>query len=285
MAKQPHNKALGRGLAELLADDEAETTQRESTLPIDVIVPNPAQPRRHFDPDLLDELAASIRERGVIQPLIVRPDPGKQGRYQIVAGERRWRAAQKAQLHEVPVVIRDLDDAQVLELAIIENIQRTDLNPVEEARGFAQLIEQFGHTQEKLAEAMGKSRSYIANALRLLTLPQSVLDHLAAGRLSAGHARALITAEDPAALAERVIAQGLSVRETERLVKDQKTKATAAPKPRVVKDPDTLALEADLSASIGLPVKIEHKGEKGGEVRLRYASLEELDGICQLLSR
>ncbi len=287
MTKKPQGKGLGRGLSALLADAgdaEEEVRVAADTAPIDLIRPNPGQPRKTFREEELDELAASIREKGVIQPLIVRPDPGKAGAFQIVAGERRWRAAQRAQLHEVPVVIRELTDLEVLELAIIENIQRSDLNPVEEASGFAQLMEGFGHTQEKLAEAMGKSRSYIANALRLLTLPPAVIEHLRAGRLSAGHARALITADDPAKLAEEVIAKGLSVRATEQLIKDRKAAPVRRPMPKHDKDADTRALEADLSANLGLKVQIEHKGV-GGEVRLRYSSLDELDGICQMLSR
>ncbi len=287
MTKKPQGKGLGRGLSALLADAgdaEEEVRVAADTAPIDLIRPNPGQPRKTFREEELDELAASIREKGVIQPLIVRPDPGKAGAFQIVAGERRWRAAQRAQLHEVPVVIRELTDLEVLELAIIENIQRSDLNPVEEASGFAQLMEGFGHTQEKLAEAMGKSRSYIANALRLLTLPPAVIEHLRAGRLSAGHARALITADDPAKLAEEVIAKGLSVRATEQLIKDRKAAPVRRPLPKQDKDADTRALEADLSANLGLKVQIEHKGA-GGEVRLRYSSLDELDGICQMLSR
>lgn len=288
MTKKPQAKGLGRGLSALLADageaPEEELRAAADTAPIDLIRPNPGQPRKAFKEEELDELAASIREKGVIQPLIVRPDPNKEGAFQIVAGERRWRAAQRAQLHEVPVVIRELTDLEVLELAIIENIQRSDLNPVEEASGFAQLMEGFGHTQEKLAEAMGKSRSYIANSLRLLSLPPAVIEHLRAGRLSAGHARALITADDPEKLAEEVIAKGLSVRATEQLIKDRKAAPVRKPAPRSEKDADTRALEADLSANLGLKVQIDHKGA-GGEVRVRYSSLDELDGLCQLLSR
>ncbi len=288
MAKKPQTKGLGRGLSALLADSGDEdlgAVSADASAPIDLVRPNPAQPRKSFREDELDELAASIREKGIIQPLIVRPDPERPKGYQIVAGERRWRAAQRAQLHEIPIVVRNLSDLEVLELAIIENIQRSDLNPVEEASGFAQLMEKFGHTQEKLAEAMGKSRSYVANALRLLTLPTEVLDHLRAGRISAGHARALVTADDPVGLAAEIIARGLSVRATEQLIKQSKTRMAQPPRARIEKDADTRALEADLTANIGVPVNIDHKGDRGGEVRLRYKSLEELDGICQLLSR
>ncbi|MFT6225616.1 MAG: ParB family chromosome partitioning protein [Paracoccaceae bacterium] len=251
-----------------------------------MIRPNPEQPRRSFAEDDMAELAASIREKGVIQPLVVRRDPSRPGGFQIVAGERRWRAAQRVQLHDLPVVVRDFTDDEALEVAIIENIQRADLNAVEEAAGYRQLMDKFQHTQEKLAEVMGKSRSHIANALRLLTLPESVIDHLRAGRLSAGHARALVTAADPAALAEQVIARGLSVRQTEALAKAQKVQPEAPRKPaRPDKDADTRALEADLSAAVGMKVAIDHKQDGAGEMRVRYGSLEELDNLCQLLSR
>jgi ParB family transcriptional regulator, chromosome partitioning protein len=293
-------KGLGRGLSALLADigpeagaataPAAEPAPRapDRTVPIERLHPNPDQPRLHFDEAALEELAGSIREKGVIQPLIVRPHPETPDAYQIVAGERRWRAAQRAQLHALPVLVRELSDTEVLELAIIENIQRADLNPLEEAQGFRQLMDRFGHTQEKLAEALGKSRSHIANLLRLLTLPEPVLELLRAGRLTAGHARALVTAPDPAALARHVVERGLSVRQTEALARQ-----AAAPRPArqaplrgPAKDADTRALEADLTAALGLPVAIEHRpGSEKGELRIRYGSLEELDGLCQLLSR
>lgn len=285
MATRPTGKGLGRGLSALLGEPEHVTeAQSPHHLPIDRIHPNPAQPRRRFDTAELENLAASIRERGVLQPLIVRPDPNGDG-WQIVAGERRWRAAQMAQLHDVPVVVRQLDDAAVLEIAIVENIQRADLTPVEEARGYARLIEEFGHTQEKLGDIVGKSRSHIANTLRLLSLPDDVLALLADGRLSAGHARALIGTPNPALLALQVVARGLSVRETEALVKAARARAAAPRVARAEKDADTKALEADLTAALRLPVKIEHRGEEGGELRLRYRSLEELDGLCRLLSQ
>ena len=221
----------------------------------------------------------------MIQPLVLRPDPSGEG-YQIVAGERRWRAAQRAQLHEVPAVVRDLDDQTVLEVAIIENVQRADLTPVEEARGYSRLMRDFGHTQEKLASIVGKSRPHIANALRLLTLPETVLGYLDEGRISAGHARALVTAENPVALAEQVIARNLSVRETEALARRAKPEGPARPSGGAGKDADTRALEMDLSANLGMKVRIDHKSEKdGGELRIRYATLDELDAICQLISR
>ncbi len=286
--KRPQGKGLGRGLSALIGESEPEeglASPEADAIAIDLIKPNPDQPRRRFSDDEIDELAASIRERGVIQPLVLRPDPSGEG-YQIVAGERRWRAAQRAQLHEVPAVVRDLDDQTVLEVAIIENVQRADLTPVEEARGYSRLMQDFGHTQEKLASIVGKSRPHIANALRLLTLPETVLGYLDEGRISAGHARALVTAENPVALAEQVIARNLSVRETEALARRAKPEGPARPSGGAGKDADTKALEMDLSANLGMKVRIDHKSEKdGGELRIRYASLDELDAICQLISR
>jgi ParB family chromosome partitioning protein len=285
-------KGLGRGLSALLADVGPEASRPagvpgQRPIPVDRIRPNPDQPRRAFDERDLADLAASIREKGVIQPLILRPHPADPNGYEIVAGERRWRAAQLAGVHELPAVVRELDDAEVLELAIIENVQRADLNPAEEAQGYRQLMDRFGHTQERLAEGLGKSRSHIANLLRLLTLPEPVLAHLRAGRLSAGHARALVTAAEPEALARQVIERSLSVRQTEALAR---AAARPAAPPRTArpagKDADTRALEADLSAALRLPVSIEHRpGGAAGELRIRYASLDELDGLCQLLTR
>jgi ParB family transcriptional regulator, chromosome partitioning protein len=292
-------KGLGRVLSALLADVGPEIGAAESrpadaprppsqAVPIERIHPNPSQPRRRFDDGALDELTNSIREKGVIQPLIVRPHPEIPDAYEIVAGERRWRAAQRAQLHELPVLVRELNDTEVLELAIIENIQRADLNPLEEAQGYRQLMDRFGHTQEKLAEALSKSRSHIANLLRLLTLPEPVLELVRAGRLSAGHARALITAPDPAALARQVVERDLSVRQTEALARQAAAQRPFRPNGAraPAKDADTRALEQDLTAAIGLPVAIEHRpGSEKGELRIRYTTLEELDGLCQLLSR
>ena len=289
-------KGLGRGLSALLADVAPSPRRNDDTgapapagqrmLPIERIRPNPNQPRRDFSEKDLQDLAGSIREKGVIQPLILRQHPTEPDLFEIVAGERRWRAAQMAQVHELPVVVRVLDDTEVLELAIIENVQREDLNAIEEAMGYRQLMDRFGHTQEKLAEALGKSRSHIANLLRLLTLPEEVLDHVRAGRLSAGHARALITAAQPEALARQVIEKDLSVRQTEQLARAVLAPAqlgSAAARP--VKDADTRALEEDLTANLRLKVSIEHKqGKQAGEVRIRYRTLEELDGLCQLLS-
>ena len=286
-------RGLGRGLSALMADvsldDPAESPAGDSAkradmvVPIEDLHPNPDQPRRDFVQANLDELAASIREKGVIQPLIVRPDPSGSG-YQIVAGERRWRAAQMAQLHELPVLVRALDDTEVLEVAIIENIQRADLNPVEEAMGYRHLMDRFGHTQENLAQALGKSRSHIANLMRLLGLPDEVLQYLRDGALTAGHARALITTENPVELAKKAVAQGLSVRAVEKLAKKPAV-APARPKPPAEKDADTRVLEQDLSASTGLKIVIDHKpGGEAGQVAIRYSSLDELDTICQALS-
>lgn len=287
-------KGLGRGLSALLADvgpAPAEDTPRrapaDSSVPIERIRPNPAQPRRDFDERELEELAASIREKGVIQPLILRPHPVEPETWEIVAGERRWRAAQRAGIHALPAVIRNLDDTEVLELAIIENIQRADLNPLEEALGYRQLMDRFGHTQERLGEALGKSRSHIANLLRLLTLPEPVLDLLREGKLSAGHARALVTASTPEVLARQIVEKGLSVRQTEALARTASVAAapTRTQRPAAAKDADTRALEEDLTAALRLKVTIDHRpGAKSGELKIRYGTLEELDGLCQLLS-
>ena len=298
--KKIKKRGLGRGLSALMADVEADTFSKPSVgrsadvaLPIEKIEPNPDQPRRQFTEADLADLAASIRTKGVIQPLIVRKSPKTADMYEIVAGERRWRAAQMVQLHELPVLIREFDDTEVLEVAIIENIQRSDLNPIEEAAGYRQLMDKFGHTQEKLAEALGKSRSYIANLLRLLHLPDEVLELLRNSKLSAGHARALITSDTPVELARQVVANGLSVRATEALVKKaaagEQTTAKAAGSPRAgshTKDADTKALEGDLSASLGLKVLVEHRGgSEAGQIIVNYGSLEQLDDICRILSR
>lgn len=298
MEKKSRPRGLGRGLSALMADvapNEEENIggqapkRPDMNVPIERVHPNPDQPRRSFTPDQLEELASSIKEKGVIQPLIVRPRPGHDGEFEIVAGERRWRAAQMAQLHELPVLVRSFDDVEVLEVAIIENIQRADLNPVEEAAGYKQLMEKFGHTQEKLSTALGKSRSHIANLVRLLQLPDEVQSYLQEGKLSAGHARALITSDDPAALARRVIQNELSVRETEKLVKKGSDPAqSAAPrraKAPVEKDADTRALEGDLSAALGMAVEIIHEaGTESGQIKIRYKSLEQLDDLCMRLS-
>jgi ParB family chromosome partitioning protein len=294
-------RGLGRGLSALLDEQAAEVAIDEAAtaashaahapggahlVPIELLRPNPDQPRKSFGEDELDELAQSIRSRGVIQPLLARPAPGRPGEYEIVAGERRWRAAQRAGLRELPAVIRALDDAEVLQIAIVENVQRADLNAVEEALAYRALIDQYGHTQEEVAEAVGKSRSHVANTLRLLGLPADVQDHVLHGRLSAGHARALATAADPSGLARRVIEGGLNVRDTEAMARKAaggEGRARPATSARG-KDVDTLALESDLAEMLGLEVQILDKGG-AGELRVRYASLEQLDEVCRRLSR
>jgi len=290
---RPKSRGLGRGLSALMADvgpaSAAPDAPRlaERTLPIDRIHPNPDQPRRSFNADALAELAASIREKGVIQPLIVRPSPRTPDAFEIVAGERRWRAAQQVQVHEVPVIVRDFDDTEVLEVAIIENIQRADLNPVDEAAGFRQLMDRFGHTQDQLATALGKSRSHIANALRLLTLPDGVRHLLTEGRLSAGHARALVGHDEAEAIAARVVSEGLSVRAVEALTRRKKADPTGGRSPRGApeKDADTRQIEAELAAALGMRVTIDHiPGTEGGTLSIRYADLGQLDDLLRALS-
>ena len=276
---------LGRGLAALIGDMQTAEGVRGSEevpggvrqVPISQVIASRANPRREFDAEHLEELANSVREKGVMQPLLVRPH-GDQ--FEIIAGERRWRAAQKAGLHEVPVIVREVDDKEALELAIIENVQRVDLNPLEEAQGYGQLIDQFSYTQQDLAQVIGKSRSHVANTMRLLRLPEDVRGMLARGELTAGHARTLITADDPSGLAKRIASSGLSVREAEALAQRgagaAKKKSTDA---KPAKDPDTLALERRLSDMLGLSVSIDHKDE-GGRLEIRYRTLEQLDGVC-----
>ncbi len=292
-------RGLGRGLSALLGENEVSATlnpdQRPSErpawshmLPIEFLRPNPDQPRKVFSESELDELSSSIREKGVIQPLLVRPT-GVGGEYEIVAGERRWRAAQRAGLRELPVVIRNLADGEVLEIGIIENVQRVDLNPIEEALAYRQLMDRFGRTQDAVAEAVGKSRPHIANALRLLNLPEAVQGYVLQGQLTAGHARAVVSASDPLSLARQVIDQNLSVRQAEALARKSAADAGKAPRAKGSgasrgKDADTIALENDLSETLGLTVEIlDHGGE--GEVRVRYATLEQLDELCRRLSR
>jgi len=286
--KHRRPSGLGRGLSSLLGEVAQEAPVAGAParaglqmLPVSSLEPNPAQPRRHFDEDALDELAASIKVRGLIQPIVVR---ARDDRYQIVAGERRWRAAQRAQLHDVPVIVREFDDTQTLEVAIVENIQRQDLNAVEEAEAYKRLIDEFGHTQEVIGRLVHKSRSHIANLLRLLDLPERVRNMVAAGDLSMGHARALISSADPQALAEEVVRRGLSVRDTEKLVSTGKPrKASAGPIANAGANADIEALERQLGDMLGLKVKIAHRSE-GGTVTLNYSSLDQLDMICQRLS-
>jgi ParB family chromosome partitioning protein len=284
-------RGLGRGLAALMGEVKGDTKgdaprRPDMKVPVEMLKPNPDQPRRSFPEAALEELAASIREKGVIQPLIVREKPKGSGTYEIIAGERRWRAAQLARLHELPVIIRDFNDTEVLEVAIIENIQRDDLNAVEEAQAYAQLMERFGHTQEKVAATLGKSRSHIANFLRMLSLPEEVLSLVRDGKLSAGHARALVVLDDPGPLARRAVAEGLSVRGIEALAKAENAPPQKK-KPRSEgggKDADTRALEGEISAALGMKVTIEHQGgDKGGTLSISFKSLEELDDLCAKL--
>jgi ParB family transcriptional regulator, chromosome partitioning protein len=253
------------------------------SIPIDLVQRNPQQPRKHFDEAELTELANSIRSHGVLQPILVRPIAD--GRYEIVAGERRWRAAQRAGLHSIPAVVRELNEVEVLEIAIVENVQRTDLNPIEEAYGFQALIDRFGRTQEEIAEAVGKSRPHIANMLRLLKLPEDLQEMVRDGRLSAGHARAILTAPDPRGLAQRAISQGLNVRDVERLAqqaKDEKHGPRVTPGGGDGKSADTRALEQSLSNALGLEVTIAEKGT-AGEVKISYKTLEQLDDVIRRL--
>ncbi|MBL8906423.1 MAG: ParB/RepB/Spo0J family partition protein [Rhizobiales bacterium] len=281
-------RRLGRGLAALIGDDAADelpaADQRAlRQIPIDLVRPNPNNPRHHFDDETIEELAVSIRAKGLLQPLMVRQREA--GHYEIVAGERRWRAAQRAGIHEVPAIVRELSDGEALEIALIENIQRADLNPLEEARGYAQLMNEFAYTQQQLADSLGKSRSHIANTLRLLNLPESVRAHIEAGRLTAGHARTLVAADDPASLAARIIEMGLNVRQAEELTRDVSTAKRKTPKPKPEKSPDIKALEAQLGESLGLQVSIADHGEKGGTVSITYSTLEQFDEITRRLMR
>jgi ParB family chromosome partitioning protein len=284
-------RGLGRGLSSLLGEaareqpiaGDAVRATGVQMIPIAQLIPNPDQPRRHFDDAALDELAESIAVRGLIQPIVARPRD--HGYYEIVAGERRWRAAQRARLHELPVLVRKLDDAETLELAIIENIQRQDLNAIEEAEAYQRLAREYGHKQEALAKIVGKSRSHVANLLRLLDLPESVRAAVADGRLSMGHARALIGAADPAALAEEVVRRGLSVRETEELARGGKAKRASAAAPTETNggNADVAMLERQLRDQLGLKVGIAF-GPKGGTVTINYATLDQLDMVCARLS-
>jgi ParB family chromosome partitioning protein len=277
---------LGRGLAALIGDagDESAALARargQKKIPLAFLRPNPRNPRQAFNEAELEDLTHSIREKGIIQPILARTVPGLADTYEIIAGERRWRAAQKAGLHEVPIIIVEADDRQALELAVIENVQRTDLNALEEALGYQQLEREFGYSQNELAKVIGKSRSHVANTLRLLNLPDKTKRLLAEGAISAGHARALLTIAGADAIAERIVAQGLSVRDVEKI--SQKT-AGRARKTSEDKDSDTRALEKTLSDALGLLVTIAHRGETG-EVRIRYKSLDQLDDLCRRLKR
>ena len=295
MVEEQKSHRLGRGLSALLGETEFEASPTETEvsgvrrLPIEYLQPNPFQPRKTFAQEDLSELAASIKERGILQPILVRPYGDSPDTYQIVAGERRWRAAQRASLHDVPVVIQDLDDAETLEVALVENIQRTDLNAIEESAGYQALMDEFGYTQQTLSEVVGKSRSHVANMLRLMSLPASIRSLIEEGKLSAGHGRALLTADEPETLAAQIVREDLNVRQAEALAKNKtqtpKRSATSKPRGAAEKDADTLALEQNLSNSLGLKVSIDHKGDDGGNVVISYKTLEQLDDICRRLGR
>ena len=284
MSSSISKKGLGRGLSSLMGDAknisiQNETSNQETKISIANLKPSPSQPRRLFDKNSINELAESIRSKGLVQPILVRPSPSETGTYEIIAGERRWRAAQIAQLHEVPAVVRQLDDVEALEIAIIENVQRSDLSPIEEAAGYKRLIENHGHTQEALAEIVGKSRSHIANIIRLLGLPQSIQDMISEGKISSGHARAIMNSAFPEQLAEKIVTENLSVRDAENLVKFRKNGV----KKVKLKDPDTIDLENNLSAKLGLNVSIDHRGKKGGSIKITYKSLDQLELVTRKL--
>jgi len=286
MAEDVARRRLGRGLASLIGDVGGEAGVMERArpprhLPTAYLRPNPRNPRRAFDSADLDDLAASVREKGVVQPILVRPMADAINAYEIIAGERRWRAAQKAGLHEVPVVVHEASDKEALELAIIENVQRTDLNPIEEAHGYQQLIDEHGYSAPELARVIGKSRPHVVNTLSLLKLPEAVQAYLSEGKLTAGHARALIHVEDPEAVARRIVEEGLSVREAESL---RQARTVGRKRPRPEKDADTKALEKAISDHLGLKVTVNHKpGGESGEIRIAYKTLDQLDDIARRL--
>lgn len=293
MADDNPRMRLGRGLAALLGDVGSEAAaearnRAQRRVPIEFLRPNPLNPRQTFPEVELEELAASIRERDIIQPIIVRGVSGVADAFEIIAGERRWRAAQRAGLHDVPVVIVEADDRQALEFAIIENIQRADLNPLDEARGYENLVAQFGYTQNDLAKIMGKSRSHVTNTLRLSRLPEGVKQKVVSGALSAGHARALLAVSDPDLIAKRVIDQGLTVRDVERIAQretESPDEAIRKPRKTFERDADTAALEKRLSELLGLEVSVEHRGDKGGAIRIKYRTLEQLEALSHKLAQ
>jgi ParB family chromosome partitioning protein len=283
---------LGRGLAALIGDvgDEIGVVERargQRRVPIEFLRPNPRNPRKSFDEGELARLASSIGERGIIQPVVVRAIPTTPDVYEIVAGERRWRAAQAAGLHDVPVVVVEIDDKTSLEYAILENVQRSDLNPIEEAAGYQRLLDEFKYTQEELSKVIGKSRSHLANIVRLLELPPSVKERVIAGEITAGHARALLAVKNPESVARRVVEQSLTVRDVEEIAYadhgNAEPKGGRRRRAAAEKDPDTRAVEKALEDVLGLTVSIEHKAQ-GGELRIRYGTLEQLDGLCRRLN-
>jgi ParB family transcriptional regulator, chromosome partitioning protein len=281
---------LGRGLAALMGDVGAETTatperaRNQRRVPIEYLRPNPRNPRRNYSDAELDELAASIKERGIIQPVVVRPVRGAKDAYEIIAGERRWRAAQRAALHEIPIVPFEASDSEALELAIIENVQRTDLNALEEAGGYQMLASEYGHSHEDIAKIVGKSRSHVTNTLRLLKLPEPVKAYIHAGRITAGAARMLIGAPDPEEMAREIVDRGLNVRQVEALAKDRSSGSGKAVKKRVVKNADTIALERRLSDALGLTVTVDHRS-KGGVLQIHYRTLDQLDEVLRRLEK
>jgi len=307
MAKETKRRSLGRGLSALLGEETASVVEDQSlstgentstvghggadvvpfsngnqkTVAISKLVPGKYQPRTHFEEDAIEGLASSIKEKGILQPILVRPHPERAGEYEIIAGERRWQASQRAQLHEVPVIIKEMDDRDAAEIALVENLQRQDLSPLEEAEGYNRLMAEFSHTQEALSKALGKSRSHVANMMRLLALPSEVKSFLEDGLLSTGHARALLNCEQPAEIAKQVIKKGLNVRQTESLVKTAGVQSR--PKTKKEKDTDTIALERDLTDLLGVKVDIK-ASQKGGALTLHYSSLEQLDDLLHRLS-
>jgi len=281
---------LGRGLAALMGDVSAEATttperaRSQRRVPIEHLRPNPRNPRRNFSDAELDELAASIKERGIIQPVVVRPVRGAKDAYEIIAGERRWRAAQRAALHEIPIVPFEASDSEALELAVIENVQRTDLNPLEEAGGYQALASEYGHSHEDIAKIVGKSRSHVTNTLRLLKLPEPVKAYIHAGKISAGAARMLIGAADPEEMAREIVDRGLNVRQVEALAKDRAPGSGKAAKKRVVKSADTIALERRVSNTLGLTVTVDHRS-KGGVLHIHYRNLDQLEEVLRRLEK
>jgi len=289
MNEDASRRRLGRGLAALIGEIDRPVAagalkSADGRAPIEFLSPNPKNPRRSFGEADLADLTQSIKDHGIVQPVVVRPSPAQTGHYEIIAGERRWRAAQRAGLTEVPIIVRDVNDRTALELAIIENVQRSDLNPIEEALGYQQLIDEHGYSQADLGQVIGKSRSHVANTLRLLKLPDVIRSMLVDGALSAGHARTLVTAADPAGLAKRIVEDGLSVRQAEALAQAPASAEIETPRAKPEKDPDTLALERTLADALGMKVAVQHK-QRGGELRISYRSLDQLDEICHRLKR
>jgi ParB family chromosome partitioning protein len=280
--RKPPPSRLGRGLSALIPDaPSSQDGAALRTLPIEALEPGPFQPRGGMDKASLGELADSIREHGVLQPILARAKPGEDGRYQIIGGERRWRAAQAAQLHEVPVLVRDLGDREAMAVGLVENLQRQDLNAIEEAEGYRRLLDEFGLTQDALGQAVGKSRSHVANTLRLLTLPDTVRDLVANGVLTAGHARALVGSNDPGRLAAQIVARSLNVRQAEALAAAE-NRPRPAPSTAPTRDSDLVALERNLTERLGLRVAVKPQG-RGGEVVIHYRDLDQLDGLIRLL--